>query len=369
MRTSLRYEVPSSHYRRRRVLWSTQAPTATERALQEVEGVRRAKRMTAEFTPPTLPDPPAYGDDPVDYLTRVYLIFTQGLFKQMPTGSWKWSDDEKLTEIAITDQAPYPRDRLEQRPAIITMRGQLQYGNLSLDKMRDVDWKTGKKTRTDLCACTMSLVCLAKLDTEAQKIAWILMRHLRTFKEMLQKYGRFHKIADEISISPVSPPSGAVISGEGDESSRCVRCRARSSSSGRSVPSPPIPPWLERSMHSPVAALAPPDTTGVRQRDILRTPHGPRHADRAHSRCRRSQPRCQSSPSRSKSKRRAPMAATELPRPGVEVVQEFQSASPTIVRPTLVPFVCGPAKEIIDVLNTTVPSTPTRSRVRTTSFR
>lgn len=47
------------------------------------------------------------------------------------------------------------------------------------------------------------------------------------------------------------------------------------------------------------------------------------------------------------------MAATaELPRPGVEVVQEFQSAAPTIVRPTLVPFVTGPAKEIIDVLNT-----------------
>jgi len=44
--------------------------------------------------------------------------------------------------------------------------------------------------------------------------------------------------------------------------------------------------------------------------------------------------------------------AAELPRPGVEVVQEFQSAAPTIVRPTLVPFVTGPAKEIIDVLNT-----------------
>ena len=44
--------------------------------------------------------------------------------------------------------------------------------------------------------------------------------------------------------------------------------------------------------------------------------------------------------------------AAELPRPGVEVVQEFESAAPTIVRPTLVPFVTGPAKEIIDVLNT-----------------
>lgn len=43
--------------------------------------------------------------------------------------------------------------------------------------------------------------------------------------------------------------------------------------------------------------------------------------------------------------------AAELPRPGVEVIQQFQSAAPTIVRPTLVPFVCGPAKEVIDALN------------------
>ncbi len=41
--------------------------------------------------------------------------------------------------------------------------------------------------------------------------------------------------------------------------------------------------------------------------------------------------------------------AAELPRPGVEIIQEFQSASPTIVRPTLVPFVTGAAKEIIEV--------------------
>src|SRR6185369_10035149 len=120
-------------------------------------------------------------------------------------------------EITITDQAPFPRDRLEQRPAIITMRGQAQYANLSLDNMRSRDWRTGDKERTDLVACTMSLVVVAKLDAEAQKIAWYLMRHLRTFKEMLQRNGRFHKIGDEISISPVSPPTGAVISGEGTQ--------------------------------------------------------------------------------------------------------------------------------------------------------
>jgi hypothetical protein len=42
--------------------------------------------------------------------------------------------------------------------------------------------------------------------------------------------------------------------------------------------------------------------------------------------------------------------ATELPRPGVEVVQEFASASPTIVTPTLVPCVIAPFFEVIEAL-------------------
>lgn len=225
-----------------------------------------------EFTPPVLPDPPAYGDEPLDWHTRVYLLFTQGLFQQMPIGSWKWSDDEKLSEISITDQAPFPRERVEQRPAIVVMRGQAQYANMSLDNMRSVDWKTGAKERTDLIACTMALNVVAKIDVEAQKIGWILMRHLRTFKTLLQRYGRIHKIGDEVSISPVSPPTGAVITGEGDM--EFVMC---------TVQSPFFFQWTER--YTPTdknlsreidahlsAAIAPPDTTGVRQQTVLRRP-------------------------------------------------------------------------------------------------
>jgi hypothetical protein len=43
--------------------------------------------------------------------------------------------------------------------------------------------------------------------------------------------------------------------------------------------------------------------------------------------------------------------AAELPRPGVEVVQEFAAVSPTIVTPTLVPCNVGPFFEVIEVLN------------------
>ena len=45
------------------------------------------------------------------------------------------------------------------------------------------------------------------------------------------------------------------------------------------------------------------------------------------------------------------MSAT-LPRPGVQVVQEFRSVSPTVVTPTLVPCVVGVAKQIVEVLTT-----------------
>lgn len=43
------------------------------------------------------------------------------------------------------------------------------------------------------------------------------------------------------------------------------------------------------------------------------------------------------------------MATAQIPRPGVEVIQEIRAESPTILRPTLVPFVAGAAKEIVEV--------------------
>lgn len=42
----------------------------------------------------------------------------------------------------------------------------------------------------------------------------------------------------------------------------------------------------------------------------------------------------------------------ELPRPGVEVIQQFKSVSPTVVTPTLVPCVVGVCRQVVDVLTT-----------------
>lgn len=170
--------------------------------------------MSADAQAPGLPEPMGRGEDPLQLFTRVYLLFLQGLFKQFPEGSYRWSDDETLSEIVITDQVPIPKDRIEQRPAIVAMRGPAQFANLSLDQMRKVDFKTGAKERTDLVSCTMSLNCIGKMGPEAQRIAWIVMSNVRRFKELLQRNG-MHRVGEDVQIGPESPP-GSIIAGEGD---------------------------------------------------------------------------------------------------------------------------------------------------------
>lgn len=168
--------------------------------------------MSADRSIPTgPPNPQGYGEDPLFHFTKVYVMFLQGLFKQFPSGCYRWSENPKDSEIVITDQAPIPLDHIEQRPAIVTMRGPAQFANLSLDNLVSQDSKTGQRTHADLVACTMTINCMAKFGLEAQRIAWIVMRHIRTFKRLLQRQGQMHKVGDEVSIGPESPPGAMVV--------------------------------------------------------------------------------------------------------------------------------------------------------------
>jgi hypothetical protein len=172
--------------------------------------------MSAErSTPVGVPHPQGIGEEPLLHFTKVYLTFLQGLFKQFPSGSYRWSESDADTEIMITDQGPVPRDRIEQRPAIVTMRGPAQFANMTLDQLKGVDWRTGAREHTDLISCTMTLNCIAKSGVEAQRIAWIVMRHIRIFKRLLQQQGHMHKIGDELQIGPETPP-GSLVAPEPD---------------------------------------------------------------------------------------------------------------------------------------------------------
>jgi len=53
------------------------------------------------------------------------------------------------------------------------------------------------------------------------------------------------------------------------------------------------------------------------------------------------------------------MATTELPEPGVEVIQQFRTVSPTIVTPTLMPCVVGPCHQLVEAFETDATSNST----------
>lgn len=156
-----------------------------------------------------LVEPQGLGEEPLYYCTRVFLTFLQGLFEQFPEGSYRWSDDEKLSEVAITDQVPIPKARVDQKPSIVIMRGPAQFANLTLDQMRKLNTLTGEKERTDLVSCTMTINVIARNGVECQRIAWIIFRHIRTFKTLIQRHG-IHKVGDELQIGPESP-SGSFV--------------------------------------------------------------------------------------------------------------------------------------------------------------
>lgn len=226
--------------------------------------------MTSPLITTGLPQPQGIGEDPLYYFTRIYLSFLQGLFGQFEAGSYHWSDDEKLSEITITDQAPLPKDRIEQRPAIVTMRGPAQFANLSLDNMQSVDPQTGKKRRSDLVSCTMTLNVIAKIGPEAQRIAWEVARHLRTFLDLLQRQGGMHQIGNQLSIGNESPP-GAFVQPEADSEMVMVTVQSPFFFKWTEETTPLNTPRAKIEAHMK-AVLGPPDTTGVRQQTVLRQP-------------------------------------------------------------------------------------------------
>lgn len=161
-----------------------------------------------------LVEPQGLGEEPLYYFTRVYLLFLQGLFEHFPSGSYRWSPDEKLTQVSIVAEVPIPRENVDKIPTIVVQRGSSEFANLSLDQVRELNIRTGAKTRADLVSQTMSVHCLAKNDVEAQRLAWIVASHLRTFKTSLQRCG-MHKIGDQLQVGPISPP-GSLVSGEAE---------------------------------------------------------------------------------------------------------------------------------------------------------
>lgn len=176
-----------------------------------------------------LPQPQGAGEDPLLHYTRLFVRFLQLAFATFEKGNYKWSDDEALTDIIISDQATLARDVVEKRPAILVARGPASFGNISLDQFSgpgplpknggdmehpNYDPYSGTKRYTDLVACTMTYNCISKEGLEAQRIAWISMMATRRLKKSLMKAG-IHRVGEDLQVGSESAP-GMIVPNESD---------------------------------------------------------------------------------------------------------------------------------------------------------
>ena len=135
--------------------------------------------------------PHGYAFDQEEHYVRLFTRFLQLVFASFKKGSYHWSEDEKFSEIFISDQCPIDAVTIGQRPAIILALGPVQYGNLSLDQQAgpivnyatvntsapkfypSVNRKTGERKHTDLNSAVMTYNCLASVGPEARHIGYL----------------------------------------------------------------------------------------------------------------------------------------------------------------------------------------------------
>lgn len=154
----------------------------------------------------------SWAENPLEHLVRLCIIFAQELWKEAPTGNFKWDPDETVSEILITDDAPLEPEVIEKRPAIVSVRSQCGWAGIGLDQLQNLSIKTGERVHTDMISGNLTLNCLSRVKTEAELIAWVTANHFWVLKYVLMKCG-FHKIGEQIQVLSASPP-GAIISGD-----------------------------------------------------------------------------------------------------------------------------------------------------------
>lgn len=153
----------------------------------------------------------------------VLLKFLQEFFYQMPRNKnlfhfdpgEGWQTDELTSEVIITDSGAMNTDTLEKRPAIIVSRNQFAYANLGLDNLVKVTGVNDLRTHSDLLQGSFSINCVSKLGLEAEKLALLVTRALKSHRRLLQQAG-FFQIGQNITVGPENP-AASIFPGDSDE--------------------------------------------------------------------------------------------------------------------------------------------------------
>lgn len=142
-----------------------------------------------------------YEGSTLNWLKRTALQFLQIVYSQRAKGSLHYDSDEELTEIKIADQFAFQLEATDTRPAIIGVRGGLNWQHVGMNMgMQESSMRTDKKTMTGLIAGSVGFTCISRVGMEAEAIASDVFNLFKFFQPTLMKYGFFS--VKSMSIGP-----------------------------------------------------------------------------------------------------------------------------------------------------------------------
>lgn len=129
---------------------------------------------------------------------------------------FNWEHEEQESDILITDKYTFNLDDVVARPAIVANRGPQRWvGTSGFQQTQEFDFRTAKRTSTDLISGNVVFNCFSKEGIEAEEIAGNVFDLFRVFRDPLRKVGLFRvestTMGEEALVRSDSRPDLSVV--------------------------------------------------------------------------------------------------------------------------------------------------------------
>ena len=127
------------------------------------------------------------------FLKRTALEFLQILFSTRGEGRFRYSKDDTHSEIQISDIHAVDLENVNQRPAIVAVRGPVSWMGQGLGggAVEARNMQTGAHVFNDLLTGSIAFSCLSREGVEAEQVAHIVFNSFKFFRPVLSQYGFF----------------------------------------------------------------------------------------------------------------------------------------------------------------------------------
>ena len=155
----------------------------------------------------------SWGNDPLNYLVRVFVAFLQTVWETAPKGSFHWTPLSEETELVITEENPVHVETMEKRPALAVTLGPTRFNGSSLDDLVMVDVRNAAEKHTDLLPTNITINCLSRVQAEARFLAWQNARMIWSLRKLFIAEKGIQECGRKNEVGSVTP-AGALVSGD-----------------------------------------------------------------------------------------------------------------------------------------------------------